>query len=129
LARQRWPQAPQLFGSLPVLAQPDAQQLSVGAQMAPLQAQAPLAQASGAVQVTPHMPQLELLVCGSTQVVPQQICVLVQKLAPHAQPIAPAHVPSPQQAVLAAQAAPVPHLHTPATHDSPVLQAWLQSPQ
>jgi hypothetical protein len=47
---QRLPQPPQLLGSFDVLAQPEAQQVSLAAQMAPLQVQAPPAQASGAAQ-------------------------------------------------------------------------------
>jgi hypothetical protein len=50
LAGQRWPQPPQLLGSLPVLAQPPLQQVSVVAQTTPLQAQAPPAHESGDVQ-------------------------------------------------------------------------------
>jgi len=129
LARQRWLHAPQLFGSFVVLAQPELQQVSPAEQTVPLHAQAQSAHASGVVQAWLHMPQLPLLVRGSTQVVPQQISVFVQKLAPHAQPLAPAHVPLPQQAVPAEQALPVPHLQTPPLQVSPGLQAWPQSPQ
>lgn len=122
-ARQRCPHAPQLLGSLVVLAQPDGQQLSPAAQMAPLHAQAPLAQTNGVVHVWPHVPQLPLLVRVSMQVVPQQTSGDVQNVVPHGHCPFVEHMPFEQHSPLVPQAAVVPHLQTPATHDSPGLQA------
>jgi len=71
-ARHFLPQAPQLLGSLSVLAQPEVQHVSLAAQMVPLHAQAPSVQVSGAAQAWPQLPQFALSVLVSAQVVPPQ---------------------------------------------------------
>lgn len=124
-APQRLPQVPQLLGSFDVLAQPLAQQLSPAAQIAPRHAQAPPEQASGAVQAWPHMPQLALLVRGSTQVEPQQTVGKLQVTPPHVHAPDSEQVPLEQQtAVEPVQSTPVePQTHLPATQLLPGLQA------
>jgi hypothetical protein len=123
-ARQRLPQAPQLLGSSSVWAQPLAQQVSPAPQMAPLQAQAPLAQASGAVHACPHAPQLALSLRVSTQsALLQQTSGKLQVPVPHGQLPVVEQLPSEQQSTFAMQPGMLPHLQVPPEQVSPGLQA------
>jgi hypothetical protein len=133
LAPQRAPQLPQLAGSLPRLAQPVAQQVSPVEQMMPLHLQAPPLHDSGGAHAWPQAPQSLLLLRSSAQALEQQTSGKLQL------PVPQGHVPvdeqlalvplSQQTAVAPVQAGMLPHLQTPATHDSPGLQAWPQVPQ
>lgn len=127
-------QPPQWSGSFCTLAQPELQQVSPGEQIWPAQAQAPPEQVSGVVQALPQVPQLALSLVRSWQaVLPQQTAGAVQLLRPHEQVPSLEHMaelPLTQQTGLEPVQAPaVPHLQTPATHDSPGLQAVPQAPQ
>jgi hypothetical protein len=104
------PQAPQLLGSLLVLAQPDAQQVSPAAQMTPLHAHAPPAQASGAPHALPHVPQLASLVFTSTHAPLQQTSGKLQDpVVPHGHEPLVEHLPLLQQSVEGPHAEPPPH--------------------
>jgi hypothetical protein len=127
-------QLPQWLGSFCRLAQPLLQQVSPVEQIWPLQAQAPLEQLSGVAQAWPQLPQLALSLARSLQALPpQQIAGVVQVVAPQAQVPLAEHIalaPLTQHTGEApVQAAPLPQVQAPLTHDSPGLQAWPQVPQ